>query len=109
MAKILLHGGLFRIFNAEVQNVAKYMPVNILLRKSNIWLNGDLIIDKTPYYRLLANRDNRIEIKRIDDYNLLSVNNNIIYEKRQQFIYDVDVKLNPLIKNSPYADFFKYY
>ncbi len=106
---IILHGGLFRIFNPVVESPIIYLPVNISLKKSTIWLNGTVYIKENPYYRITARRDNRIEIKKIEDFHLLLVNENIIYDTKDEFNYTVNVKLNPYITTKPYADFFKYY
>jgi hypothetical protein len=115
---IILNGGLFRIFNPTEPSIIKLKPFNILLKKSDSWINGVLSLSggslcKQPFYRITAKRDNRIEVKAIgalgDQHHLLLVNNTIIWETNDQFNYTIDVKLNPLVKNKPYADFFRYY
>jgi hypothetical protein len=115
---IILNGGLFRIFNPAEPSIIKLKPFNILLKKSDSWINGVLSLSggglcKQPFYRMTAKRDNRIEVKAIgtlgDQHHLLLVNNTIIWETNDQFNYTIDVKLNPLVKNKPYADFFRYY
>jgi hypothetical protein len=110
-SSIILHGGLFRVFNPAEPTVMKLTPFNILLKKSNVWLSGLLSIDKRPYYRMTAKRDNRIEIKPIgDNHHVLIVNDTIIFDTpNQQFNYTIDVKLNPQVRAKPYADFFRYY
>ena len=105
MSRIILNGGLMRLANPPLQ----FRSINIALTRSPAWLNGTLIIDKIPYYRLLPTKDNYIEIKYIKNNYLLTVNEEVIYEKADFFMYTINVALNKTIKDIPYANFFKYY
>lgn len=106
MSSILLYGGLLRVNRPPMP----FKAVNIALRASPSWLGGVLYVNHTPYYRLNSCKDHFIEIKKKDAY-LLSVNDRVIYRNDNQFIYNIDLKLNPAskYKNIPYADFFKYF
>ena len=104
---IILHGGLLRI--ASPNSTVKYMPVNIALMRSNDWLNGTLVIDKNPYYRLMPSQNNYIEIRNINNHHFLAVNEKVIYETTNLFGYTINILLNKNITDKPFADFFKYY
>lgn len=122
MSNIIIQGGLFRIFKQEALKVGpaslgpaslgpidpQYMAVNILLRKTNMWLNGALLIDKNPYYRILPKKDNHIEIKKLEDYHVLKVNNTIIYDTKNEFNYSVNILLNPLFADKACPEIFSY-
>jgi hypothetical protein len=82
--------------------------VNIALLASPAWLNGTVIIEKNPYYRLLPCNDNYIEIKNIKNQYFLAVNERVIYKNSDMFGYKINVALNQEI-NTPYAKFFRYY
>ena len=101
---IILHGGLLRMANPAL----KIRPVNIALARSNAWINGILVLNKTPYYRLRPTQDNYIEIKTMNQKHFLMVNEKIIYETYDLFGYTINIALNKAI-SKPYADFFKYY
>ena len=102
---MILHGGLLRMACPALN----FKAVNIALLASPAWLNGTLILDKTPYYRLLPTKDNYIEIKNIKNNYYLAVNEHVIYQRTHIFGYTIDVALNKAITNTPYADFFRYY
>jgi hypothetical protein len=104
-ASVILHGGLLRMACPALH----FKPVNIALLASPAWLNGTLILDKTPYYRLLSTKDNYIEIKNIKNHYYLAVNDHVIYQKTDIFGYTINVALNKAIPDTPYADFFRYY
>ncbi len=106
---IILNGGLFRIFNPLIGAPINYLPVNISLKKSNVWLNGILCIKENPYYRITATRNNLVEIRKDGDEHILVINDQVIYDTKTEFNYTVHVKLNPHITDKPYADFFQYY
>ena len=105
MASIILHGGLMRMGCPALY----FKSINIALLASSAWLNGTLILDKNPYYRLLPNKDNYIEIKNIKNNYFLAVNEQVIYQKSDLFGYTINVSLNKNITNTPYAEFFRYY
>jgi hypothetical protein len=102
---IILHGGLLRMACPALH----FKAVNIALLSSPAWLNGILILDKTPYYRLLPIKDNYIEIKSIKNNYYLAVNDQVIYEKATIFGYTINVALNKAIPDTPYDNFFRYY
>ena len=104
MANIILHGGLLRTGCEALQ----FKAANIALLASPAWLNGTVILDKNPFYRLLPTNDNYIEIKYIKNHYFLAVNERVIYQKADIFGYTIDLALNKDIK-TPYADFFRYY
>ena len=104
MANIILHGGLLRMACPALH----FQAINIALLASPAWLNGTIIIEKKPYYRLLPYRDNYIEIRNIKSEYFLAVNERVIYQNSDIFGYKINVALNKEI-NTPYADFFRYY
>ena len=104
-SSIILHGGLVRISSPTL----KFRAVNIALTGSNAWLNGLLIIDKKPYYRLGPQQDHNIEIKNIRNNYFLAVNERVIYQRPDIFGYTLNINLNTAVADRPYADLFKYY
>lgn len=103
MASILLYGGLLR--NTNIYHI----PINILLKKSSDWLNGNIMINDEPVYHINSNKNNYIEINKTNNTTTLMLNDKIIYDHKDLFDFSVKVELNPYITNTPYANFFKYY
>jgi hypothetical protein len=111
MSRILLYGGLLRLNNPPLL----FKAANIALRSSPAWLEGILYVNNQPYYRFTPTKDHFITVKdknkNKNDLYQLAVNEKVVYSDEEQFIYNIDVKLDPALKykNTPYADFFKYY
>jgi hypothetical protein len=105
MYNIILSGGFLRMSCPSVH----VKLVNIGLMASPYWLNGILIVDKNPYYRLSPSIDNYIEIKNIKDHYYLAINERVIYHNSNSFQYTIDVLLNKDMAKFPYSNFLKYY
>jgi len=86
--QFIIYGGVHIINNSF-----QIMPSSIMLAKSNDWVNAILHINKTPYYCLLPDINNYMEIELINDKQILKVNNKIIYASYEVFGYTIDVKL----------------
>jgi hypothetical protein len=86
--QFIIYGGVHIINNSF-----KIMPSSIMLEKSNDWVNAILHINKTPYYRLLPDINNYMELELINDKQILKVNNKIIYSSYEVFGYTIDVNL----------------
>jgi hypothetical protein len=102
---IVLNGGLVRM----AEPTLKFLAVNIALKRSDAWLNGTLILNKMPFYRLVPSQDYQIEIKNIKNDYFLAVNEKVISQSTQIFGYTIHLDLNKAITDTPYADFFRYY
>jgi hypothetical protein len=105
MATIVLRGGL-SLFDSPL---LKFIPANILLKKSHEWIEGTINIQNKPYYRLTPNMDNYIEIKNINNNNFLFVNNGIIFNSKNYFGYTINIKLKDELFDEDKQEFFKYY
>lgn len=110
MSSILLYGGLFR------NSSTKFIPINILLKKSPDWIDGNIILNKKPLYHINSSIDNFIEVKpkilllrNSNPFNYLLLNDKVIYDSKYEFDLYVKVNLNPNVKDTPYANFFRYY
>ena len=86
--QFIIYGGVHIINNSF-----QIMPSSIILEKSNDWMNAILHINKTPYYRLLPDINNYMELELINDKQILKVNNKIIYASYEVFGYTIDVNL----------------
>ena len=110
MASILLYGGLLR------NTSTKFIPINILLKQSPDWIDGSIYINKKPLYHINSSIDNFIEVKpknlfltKARPFHYLSLNDKVIYDSKDVFDLYIKVNLNPHIKDTPYANFFRYY
>jgi hypothetical protein len=106
----ILRGGIIHIANlASKYPVVNYMAVNLTLPRSNAWLNGMILIDENPFFRLTSNIENRIENKYINKIHFLAVNERVIYQRPEIFEYTLRIPLNKDKLNIPYTEFFRYY
>jgi predicted RNA methylase len=106
----ILRGGIIHIANPVIKYPAvNYMAINLTLPRSNAWLNGMIIIDKNPFFRLTSNIENRIENKYINNIHFLAVNDRVIYQRSEIFDYTLNIPLNKNKTNIPYAEIFRYY
>ena len=110
MTNLILKGGLYHLVRSIPLAPSLFVPSNILLQASPAWTEGIIYINAAPFYRVLPNTDNYIEIKNIqDDDHLLSVNGKVIYGKIEPFGFKVNVLLNAEEKKKSHPTFFKYY
>ena len=110
MANIILRGGLM-LTNSSLHKHTnfKYIPINIALLKSPVWLCGIISIENLSYFRVLPHRDNYIEIKTVNEKNFLLVNGRDIYRSYDIFNYTINVRLHEHMRHKSYGEFFKYY
>ncbi len=95
MKQFIIYGGVHIINNSF-----QIMPSTILLAKSDDWVNAILYINQTPYYRLVPEINNYLELKLINKTQILKVNKKIIYESQQVFGYTIDVTLKNFSKEN---------
>ena len=107
MLNIIVRCGLIRLNT----NPITYKTVNIVMRASPLWLQGILYIKEVPYYRISSNKDNKIELRELNDHYLLAINNRTIYCAEDIFGYKIGINLNNRIqdRNRPCSDFLNYY
>jgi hypothetical protein len=90
MRQIILCGGIIR----GLLQPPNLQAVNIKLIPSPVWHNGTIYVGNVPYYKVWPDIITRIEVlPSHNQYNLM-VNDNIIYQNRRIFTYEVDVKLS---------------
>jgi len=66
--------------------------VNINLKQNNLWKTGSIILNnKIHYYRLNPMMNTRLEMIKIENRYLLTVNGGIIYEANKPFVYDTEL------------------
>lgn len=105
MSLLNLSGCFFKVST----NPLNYLPMNILLKKSNDWKKGTIYVYDNPIHMLDSSIDNYIKLLIGREKYYLQVNNDIIYRHKHIFKYDLKVKLNEHIKDTPYANFLKLY
>lgn len=105
MSLLYLSGCFFKVS----ANPLNYLPINIFLRKSNDWVNGTIFLYNRPFYIIDSSIDNHIKLLIGKEKYYLQVNNDIIYKHKNIFKYDLKVKLNEHINDTPYANFLKLY
>lgn len=105
MSLLHLSGCFFKVST----NPLMYLPMNILLKKSNDWVHGTIYLYDKPIYEIDSSIDNHINLLIGREKYYLKVNKDIIYRHKYIFKYDLKVKLNENINNTPYANFLKFY
>ena len=66
--------------------------VNINLKQSKLWKTGSIILNtNTYYYRLNPTINTKLEMIKLNNSYLLTVNGGIIYENKNPFFYNTEL------------------
>jgi hypothetical protein len=87
---------------------SQLIVANILLKKSQEWIDATLYIQNSPRCYLSPNIDNFIELKNINNKNILFLNNGIIYDSNADFNYFITVSLREKVFDNNNQLFLKY-
>jgi hypothetical protein len=68
--------------------------VNIILQKNSIWNFGMVIYNKRQIFNINSSRENKIEIIKNNMKHALVLNDMIIYENDNLFMYDIHLHIN---------------
>jgi len=66
--------------------------ININLKQSKLWKTGSIILNtNTYYYRLNPTINTKLEMIKLNNSYLLTVNGGIIYENKNPFFYNTEL------------------
>ena len=75
-------------------DILRNQIVNIVLQKNNIWNFGMIIYNKQQLFNINSNKENKIELIKYNTKYALVINDMIIYENENLFMYDINLHIN---------------
>lgn len=75
-------------------DILRNQIVNIVLQKNNIWNFGIVIYNKKKLFNINSSRENKIELIKYNTKHALVLNDMIIYENENLFMYDINLHIN---------------
>ena len=75
-------------------DILRNQIVNIVLEKNNTWNFGMILYNKKKIYNINSSRENKIELITYNTKHALVINDMIIYENENLFMYDINLHIN---------------